>query len=341
MEKKKLALILLIVACSAGLISLNIMNKSHKETNNDLKQTETPSVKEEIVKENIEQEEINNTTKENTEKTLTTSVEKVSVIKKDDFVKKSNLLKDLSNNSIPISAISEISDLPQNIQEAVLKVAETNNGIYMVKRNADKLLLVVDNPNNMRHGVDFVEISLKTGHQVNTTLGYSDKMKDSNNDYWEYDKTTKLPVKHIKYNAEGDTEFTEVWNYDSNNPVKYEMKDGEGKVISIKKETIDNQSNMRVENLIYDKEGKTKVNVSATYEGSDLKRFTYYNADKPSDSETVYGEYSENGVKTRETVYTSDLKVKNSYLTDYSEDKLKEIKVLNNENKEIEKIISE
>ena len=59
------------------------------------------------------------------------------------------------------------------------------------------------------------------------------------------------------------------------------MKDGNGHIISMRKETLNDGTNLRIEHLVYDKNGNTKINVSTTYDGEDVKRFTYYNADKP------------------------------------------------------------
>ena len=50
-----------------------------------------------------------------------------------------------------------------------------------------------------------------------------------------------------------------------------------------------------------------KVNLTVNYDGADLTRFTYYNADKLNESGSVISEYKD-GVITKETVYTSDYK---------------------------------
>ena len=215
-----------------------------------------------------------------------------------------NLYSNLPNNVLPLSGIYELYDLSPEALNSVQGVINRSENIYLVKKLDDKLMLVTENSENLRHGIDFVEISLANGHQTRTTLGYSDKMKDSNNDNWVFDDNSeyRMPVKHTKYKKDGNVDFIEIWNYDDSEPVKYEMKDGDGKVIAIKKETIDD-GNLRVEHLIYDKTGATKINVSATYEDENLKRFTYYNADKPRESASVFGEYTD-GYKTKETVYT-------------------------------------
>jgi len=129
-----------------------------------------------------------------------------------------------------------------------------------------------------------------------------------------------------------------VWNYDSENPVKYEMKDSEGRVISMRNETLTNGTDLRIEHLVYDKNGNTKINVSTTYEGDDIKRFTYYNADKIDESGSVFSDYSD-GQKTKETVYTSDLKLKNTYTSDYKDGERENIIIFDNNNQEIKKFI--
>jgi hypothetical protein len=118
------------------------------------------------------------------------------------------------------------------------------------------------------------------------------------------------------------------------------MKDREGKVISMRKETTQDGNDLRVEHLVYDKNGNTHINVSATYEGEDIKRFTYYNAEKPNESGSVFSDYFD-GLKTKETVYTSDLKVKNSYTSEYKDGTREEIIKWDNKNKEIHKYLPE
>lgn len=257
-------------------------------------------------------------------------------IKKDKFITKTNMHNDIPSSALPLSAISIISEYSDDIQSSIVKIADTNN-IYMVQPKKNKLLIISDNPSNIRHSVEFTEISTINSQQVKTTFGYNDKIKDSDNEKWEYNDLHQ-PIKHTKYNKDGDVDFVEVWNYDSNEPIKYEMKDGNGKVISLRKETLENGTNLRVEHLLYDKDGRTRMNVSATFEGEDLKRFTYYNADKPNESGSIFSDYS-NGLKTKETVYTSDLKVKNSYTSDYNDDNRENITKWDNKNQEVHKYL--
>ncbi len=142
----------------------------------------------------------------------------------------------------------------------------------------------------------------------------------------------------MKYDAEGDLEFIETWNYDESNPVKYEMKDANDNVISMRKEELKDGTDLRVEHLVYDKNGNTKVNLTTSYEGADIKRFTYYNADKPQESGSLFCEY-ENGQRIKETVLNSELKVKNVYNVKYKDDIKESITVLDSDNKEVLKYI--
>ena len=264
------------------------------------------------------------------------TVAKDVIVSKD---KNPSLNQTIVESGLPISVISELSTLPENIQNTVLDISKSSDGVYMMKHKGNKVLLIVENQANLRHGVEFIEISVPNGHRTTTTFGYNDKMQDSNNDIWEYDKVADIqrPTRHTKYDSDGDMEFVEVWNYDDN-PVKYEMKDKNGKTVSIRKETLDDGTNLRIEHLLYDHNGKTKVNITAAYEGGDIKRFTYYNADKPDESGSVFGEYKD-GVKIKETVYTSDFKVKNVFEPIYQDGSTKEIKVLDNKNNEIRTVL--
>ena len=254
-------------------------------------------------------------------------------------VDKTTLKADLfpNSNEIPLSAIINFANISPESKNTVKQIIDSNNNIFFAKQRGDKLLLIVENQANIRHGIDFVEISLTNGHQTRSTLGYSDKIQDSDNDIWEYNKNSEFstPTKHVKFDKNGTVEFIETWNYDPENPIKYEMKNAEGKTLSIRKETLSNDSDdMRVEHLIYDKDGVTKINVSATYEGADVKRFTYYNADSPSDGASIFSEYTD-GNKTKEILYTSDLKLQNSYISKYKDGVRTGITVLDTNDKEI------
>ncbi len=333
MEKKKLLVLsaLLVLAGAAAFYTLNPKSADKADITQENIQAE----------ENIEEQNvISKTDNENANIDSKATVINATATKT-NLTQKTDLYNDIPSGDFPLSGISELAGASNDVKAAVKNIIDNSQCIYLVKRHGERLLLITDNPENLRHGVDFVEVSLKTGHQTRTTLGYSDKMQDSNNDYWEFDNNQdrRVPLKHLKYNKDGDIDFIETWNYGNDNNIKYEMKNAEGKVISLRKEVLDGNQNLRVEHLIYDKDGHTKVNVSATYEGADLKRFTYYNADKPTDSGSVYGEY-ENGLKVKETVYSSDLKVQNVYNASYKDGIREEITVTDGNNNEIGKFLA-
>lgn len=333
------AVLLLIVLCAVRCTQNNnkntdlpankIQTESNKSSNKVLKtdkseeQPETET--EETNDENIQEQETN-IENENPEQTKNKTVSAL-----------------ISSYNIPISAIAEISDMNKSVQDSVMKIAENTNSILMAKKINNKLFVVAENLSNIRHGIDFIEVSPINGHLSTSTLGYNDKIKDSDNDKWEYlqDTEIQLPVKHIKYNSDGDAEFIEEWNYDTNDSLKYQMKTPDGKIITMRKETIDdNNNNLRVEHIVYDKSGNTKISVITSYEGADLKRFTYYNADKPNESASVYSEY-DNGLKIKETVLSSSLKVQNSYTADYINGVRTTVTVFDNNNNEVKQISAE
>ena len=332
--KKKVTILSVLILLTVILAFFGYKNTFNKDVNNN-------SVKH---SEKISSTETNNEVKEHNvsfknQSKAEKQAQKITSVENDNFIKKTDLCNDETYYNAPLSVITEISELPNNVQTEVKLIAKSSN-LYMIQKTHDKIIIITDNPDNIRHGIGFTEISLKNNQKSQTTLGYSDKMKDSDNDIWEYSKETNQPTKHTKYDNLGDMEFVEVWNYDPNNPVKYEMKNAEGKVISMKKETLQNGTDLRVEHLIYDKNGNTRINISATYDGEDIKRFTYYNAEKPSESGSIFSEYSD-GYRTKETVYTSDLKVKNSYTSTYKDGEREEIIKWNNQNQEVQKYIPE
>ena len=253
-------------------------------------------------------------------------------------VKKTNLYND--NYLIPLSAIVDISSLPEQTQNSINSIIENAN-LYYLKKHNDNVFLIIGNFNNekyQRHDIQLVEIN-KNGNKKITELNNTEEHANDN-DEWEYDKISNLPIKHTKYNSKGEIEFVEIWNYSQNEPIKYELRDGNDKVLSIKKETYDNDSNMRVEHLIYDESGDTKINISANYEGPNITRFTYFNSEKPHDSVTLMSDF-EDGTKTKETIYSSNYKVKNSFNAEYKDGERINIKKYDAENNLVEEIVSE
>lgn len=151
-----------------------------------------------------------------------------------EIVKKADLFSD--NTILPLSAITEIANLPSGIQDDIRKLIENSN-LYYLKRKPDGVFMIVGSSGDekyMRHDVKFVEIN-KEGVPKITSIGQ--EVSDEDGD-WEFNEDSGLPLKHIKYDEDGDIEYTEIWNYSDEEPVKYEMKNGEGKILSIKKKHL-------------------------------------------------------------------------------------------------------
>lgn len=265
---------------------------------------------------------------------------KCNVIEQKVFVKKTNLFSNADNNSIPLSAIYEISTLPENIQKFFENIVENSN-IYFVKNSSNKCFALIDNPDDIRHGLEFIEISLAHPHNITKIPLEIYDNTESENDIWIFDEESinKNPIKHTKLNTQGLIEFTEKWNYSSENPIKYEKENGLEKPISIKKETYDNSSNMRLEHLFYDEDANTKMSISIAYVGANLARFTYYNSENINQSLSIFSEFSE-GKKIKETVYNSEYKVEKIYKATYEEDLRTSITVFNSENNKIDEILA-
>ena len=260
--------------------------------------------------------------------------------------KKCNLFSETIYN-VPLSGIVEINKASEDAQKSAEKLLEDAQGFYFVKYDEGKkeLAVLLENPvaqenTFSRHNLEFAYIK-DNGAVKYSKQGYTGKDGETSNaveteeDLWEFDKTVEppRPLKHMVFGDNGKLEFTETWNYDEKEPVKYEMKDGDDKVISIMKETVDGTT-YRKEHVFYDKDGKTKMSLSANYDGIDLSRLSYYNADN-NDGLSIISEYSE-GNKVKEVVYNQDYELKNTIKSEYDNDKRKSITILDSDSKEIE-----
>ena len=207
MEKKKIVVIASVVCiaiiAAVGILKKDTQNGGNVDTSRLNKQVQSSNTKSDT---NKQSKVSNNNTINGSGNNF---LKQAHILKEDSFNKKADLFNNDSGFSIPLSAISVLSTLPQSIQNKVSKIAEVNS-IYMIQKNGDKLLVITDNPANIRHSIEFTEISIGSGHQTKTTLGYNDKIKDSDNDIWEYNHETSQPTRHTKYNSDGDVEFVEV-----------------------------------------------------------------------------------------------------------------------------------
>lgn len=307
-----------ILACCAALILSKETKQEDKIVEKEIKKVEKTAVSQ---------------PKKEPQKQNTKSVKTVGI--------KADLYQGVPDSLLPLSAISEIANLNNDVHKTIKELVDNSTGVLYAKRTGNKLMMVVENPDDIRHGLEFVEVSADGKHEKINILLSKYSQNESENDIWEYDESEEIkrPIKHTKHDSNGAVEFVETWNYSTDEPIKYELRNKDDKVISVLKETIDENNSMRQEHLIYDKDGKTKVNLTVNYDGADLTRFTYYNAEKQDDSGSVFSEYKD-GIKTKETVYSSDYKVKNVYQPEYKDGERSEIKIFNNENKEIEKLIA-
>lgn len=323
MRKKLIGGIVLGVVAVACLSALLVS----KETKND--------------DESLPEKEVKKIEKTATKPVTQPVLQQKKEVKKENNVK-TDLYKGVPDSLLPLSVINEVASLSNYAQKTVKQFVDNSTGVLYAKRSGNKLFMIVENPNDNRHGLEFIEISADGKHEKTDFLLSKYSEGNTDDDLWEYDvsEDVKRPIKHIKFNSDGETEFVETWHYSSEEPIKYELKNKDDKVISLVKETIDENNSMRQEHLIYDKDGKTKMNLTVNYEGADLTRFTYYNADKPNDGGSVMSEYKD-GIKTTETVYTSDYKVENVYKPLYKNCERESIKVFDGENKEVKTLIGE
>lgn len=258
---------------------------------------------------------------------------------------------DLYANSlydIPLVSIVEISKLPVDTKKVVDNLLEQAQGFYYLKIYDDKIFVILQNPvsninSYSRHNLEFAEISFD-GKVTYHSAGYAGidgetaNAVEQSNDLWEFDETVEpfRPKKHVMYDEKGKIKFTELWNYDDTEAVKYQMKNSHKKVISIYKESQDDDSNLRKEHIFYDNEGNTKMSLIVNYEGPNISRLTFYNSHDTIDSFSIISEYSD-GLKVKELIYNEDYALEKTIVSDYIDATRKSIRVINPE----EEIITE
>lgn len=262
-------------------------------------------------------------------------------------VKTHNLYTNTPYN-IPLSAIVEITKASEKAQKAAEGLLENAQGFYFVKfdENHKTLEILLENPVTTadtypRHNIELAYID-ENGNIKYTAKGYkgedgeTSNAVEAENDIWEFDKSVEpyRPIKHVVYDEHDNIKFTEVWNYDENEPVKYEMKDGNDKVVSILKETVDHSSNYRKEHVFYNKDGKTELSLSVNYDGANLSRLTYYDS-KNHEGISIISEFAD-GNKTKEVIYNQEYELQNTLKSEYENGVRKNITVLDADSKEIE-----
>lgn len=286
--------------------------------------------------------------KENDIKKAQVIFQKVSTPK---VVKKTYDLYSSTPYELSLYSIMEISKLPVEVKKAIDSLLESSQGFYLLKFEENKVLVILQNPvavsnTFIRHDLQFAEIFLD-GKIVYHNAGYcgfdgeSLGIYETNEEDWIFDDSSEVarPLKHTVFNEKGKIKFIESWNYDEKEPIKYQMKNAHKKVISILKESQDNDSNLRKEHVFYDNDGNIKMSLSVNYEGANISRCTFYNSHDSVDSISVFGEYS-GGLKTKELIYNEEYELINTLTAEYEDGVRKTITLFDKDGNEINKISS-
>ena len=252
---------------------------------------------------------------------------------------------------LPLYSVMEISKLPDSVKNVVDKLLESSQGFYLLRSNGDKVLIILQNPTSVsetfpRHELQFAEIDMN-GNVKYHTAGYSGidgeiaNSLEQKDDLWLFDESVEphRPLKHILYDEKGKMKFVELWSYDEKEPIKYQMKDSHKKIVSLMKESQDNDSNYRKEHIFYDNEGKIKMSLTINYDGANISRLTFYNSHESIDSLSIFSEYVD-GLKVKESVYNEAYELINTVTSEYQDNERKVIKIFDGEGKELNKISS-
>ena len=252
---------------------------------------------------------------------------------------------------IPLFSIVEISKLPLNIKNTIDTILENSQGIYLLRLNNDKIIAILQNPiqtnyTYQRHNLQIIEIDFNEKIAYHNA-GYSGEDGEifnsltDNKDLWLFDETIEpfRPLKHVAYDEKNKVKFTEYWNYDNNDPIKYQMLDNNKKIVSILKETQSDDFNTRREHIFYDNNGVIKMSFSVNYNGANISHLNYYNSHDSIESISIDTEYLD-GNKTKETIYDENFSLKYTVQADYQDNERKCIKIFDSENNNLMSISS-
>lgn len=260
--------------------------------------------------------------------------------------KKINLYKSFEDRNVPLSAVVQISALPQNIREIINKQI-TDSEVYYLGAVKDKVIILKEALNEedrfTRHDFEIVSVSIPDG-KIQKETKFPSKMsnEDSKTEVWQYEVLEGdmvVPSTHTSLNEDGSVKTIENWFY-GDDDLKYKVTNGEGKTLSLRKTTKSKDGNWRDEHIFYTDDGQTALNVSFVYENNQIARLTYYDSTAPETSVTMVNEYDD-AEKTKELLYTSDYKLKNIYTSDYNDGERSEIKVFDKSNNELETFLTE
>ena len=323
MKNKTIILLIGLLFISAGLIGYFLLEKIPVQNKTELKNPAETSQKTQV---NSKQPQI-----------------------KDKAAIKTNLYTN-SPFTLPFLSITEIANLSDSIKPHINKIINSAQGVYLLKQNlgTKQIIIIPQAPTDEsmdfypRHNLQIIKVSPE-GHISYNHLGYNgvnneieNAIISSKNEDWVFDKSTEpyRPLKHTIYDNKKHVLFSESWNYDETDPIKYELKNGAGNIISIKKETLEGDTGFRQEHIFYDEDGNIEKTVIITYEGADIKWFTYYDSESPEDNITIESIY-EDGLKTEEKIYNQEYKLIETIKAKYTNGILAELAIYDNSDNEI------
>ena len=252
---------------------------------------------------------------------------------------------------IPLYSIVEIAKLTPKVKKAVDEILEASQGFYFLRVNNDNVFVILQNPAKTmnvypRNELQFAEIDME-GNVTYHNAGYTGVDGEIENavgvkeDVWTFDETIEpfRPLKHVVYDEKGKIKFTEIWNYEENNSVKYQMKNASKKVLSILKESQDNDSNYRKEHIFYDNDGNIVMSLTVNYDGANISRLNYYNSHDLIDSVSIFSEY-ENGLRVKESIYDENYELMNTVVSTYINEKREAIEMFDKDGNKIQEIKS-
>jgi hypothetical protein len=117
------------------------------------------------------------------------------------------------------------------------------------------------------------------------------------------------------------------------------MKNTSKKVISILKESQENDSNYRKEHIFYDNDGNIVMSLTVNYDGANISRLNYYNSHDLIDSVSIFSEY-ENGLKIKESIYDENYELMNTVVSTYINEKREAIEMFDKDGNKIQEIKS-
>lgn len=324
MGNKRIILLIGVLLIVAGLLGFFLLERDIKSDESDAEKSPAKTVK---------------TAAPAVEQTVET--ETVNTSKADLYTNYTGYL--------PFVSVVEIANLPDARKQKIDAILELSQGCYYLKAVHDgKIFIILQNPvmyganKFVRHNMQIAEIE-PNGTVTYKNLGFSGEENEvenailpQKNEEWVFDESIEpvRPLKHVVYDKKKKVLYSEMWNYDSSESIKYEMKDSEDKTVSIMKEIVNGENEYRQEHVFYDESGNVLRSITINYDGANIKWFTYYDSKNPERSVTIESEYGD-GNKVAEYIYNQNYKLTESFKADYNNGDLRGLRVFDSDNKEI------